>query len=530
MPSCSAAGLTSQRWARRASVQLGLGDLGGRAVVAGLGAAARRRGRSHGQGRLGGRHDVPQQALDLGADLDRLGGAAGDHHLPHRVVELPDVAGPAVAGEARHDRGRQPERRRVLGGDEAVLLADPPQLLGQEVAEEAAEVVAALPQRRDHQLVAGEPVEQGGPKAPRLDGVLQVGVGRRDHPHVHLLDAGRADALDLAGLDHAQQHHLDLRGGLADLVQEERAAVGALEEPRLVADRAGVGALDRPEQLGGGERRRDRPHVHRQAGAVAARAGLVDGAGHQLLAGAGLAAEQHGDLEVGHPADLVPHPLEPLALADQPEPLGGIGGQQRRQRVQQQDHPVGELEDHPSLDLLRGERARLRDQHPLRHQAGAAPADGEGDGALRLAGDQQGGTADAAVQQRPGAGAVRRLEGGIQAGERDRPAGGQAAEDRPLAGPADVGMVEDRQRGMANPRASAPLTRGGEVVPNRLLDGETGRCIRHSAQCTPEAADPRKDKKRLLVGDTTEELLGGHVNIFPIKQDPCQADELGENV
>ena len=42
---------------------------------------------------------------------------------------------------------------------------------------------------------------------------------------------GRADALDLAVLEHAQQLHLHAERQLADLVEEDRAAVGRLEEP-----------------------------------------------------------------------------------------------------------------------------------------------------------------------------------------------------------------------------------------------------------------------------------------------------------
>ena len=40
-----------------------------------------------------------------------------------------------------------------------------------------------------------------------------------------------ADALELALLEHAQQLGLQLERDLADLVEEERAAVGELEAP-----------------------------------------------------------------------------------------------------------------------------------------------------------------------------------------------------------------------------------------------------------------------------------------------------------
>jgi hypothetical protein len=59
----------------------------------------------------------------------------------------------------------------------------------------------------------------------------EVAVGGRDDAHVDLHGLVAADALELALLQHAQQLHLDGRGDLADLVEEERAAVGLLEAP-----------------------------------------------------------------------------------------------------------------------------------------------------------------------------------------------------------------------------------------------------------------------------------------------------------
>ena len=59
-----------------------------------------------------------------------------------------------------------------------------------------------------------------------------------------------ADAVELAVLEHAQQLHL--RGGrhVADLVEEQRAAVGLLEAAGALAIGAGEGAALVTEQLG----------------------------------------------------------------------------------------------------------------------------------------------------------------------------------------------------------------------------------------------------------------------------------------
>jgi hypothetical protein len=58
-----------------------------------------------------------------------------------------------------------------------------------------------------------------------------------------------ADGDESALLEDAEE--LDLEGGahLADLVEEERAAVGEVEEAGLVGRGAGEGAADVPEEL-----------------------------------------------------------------------------------------------------------------------------------------------------------------------------------------------------------------------------------------------------------------------------------------
>ena len=59
----------------------------------------------------------------------------------------------------------------------------------------------------------------------------------------------RADRLDLAVLEEAQQQRLHAQAHLADFVEEQRAAVGQLQLAGLVAVGAGEAALDVAEQL-----------------------------------------------------------------------------------------------------------------------------------------------------------------------------------------------------------------------------------------------------------------------------------------
>src|SRR5207244_432487 len=80
------------------------------------------------------------------------------------------------------------------------------------------------------------------PARRRRDRLLQVAVRRRDEPYVDADRLVAADARHLAVLDHAQQLRLQLVRHVADLVEEDGAAVGVLEEPLALPLAAGVGA------------------------------------------------------------------------------------------------------------------------------------------------------------------------------------------------------------------------------------------------------------------------------------------------
>jgi hypothetical protein len=73
--------------------------------------------------------------------------------------------------------------------------------------------------------------------------LFEILVRGRDHPHV---DANRrlaADAIKLALGQHAQQPRLQRSRHVADLIEEQRAAVGLLEAAAAQTVGAGEGAL-----------------------------------------------------------------------------------------------------------------------------------------------------------------------------------------------------------------------------------------------------------------------------------------------
>lgn len=82
------------------------------------------------------------------------------------------------------------------------------------------QVLAPFAQRRGADLQDVEPVVEVLAERPGIDRRLQVDMGRRQHPHVHLDRPATADPLDLLFLEKAQQVGLQLQRQVADLVEE----------------------------------------------------------------------------------------------------------------------------------------------------------------------------------------------------------------------------------------------------------------------------------------------------------------------
>ncbi len=93
-------------------------------------------------------------------------------------------------------------------------------------------------QGRDAHLDHVEAEQEVLAEAAGGDVGLEVPVGGRDDAHVRVARAALADALEALVLQEAQELGLQGRRDLADLVEEQRAALGGLDPAGLVADRA----------------------------------------------------------------------------------------------------------------------------------------------------------------------------------------------------------------------------------------------------------------------------------------------------
>jgi hypothetical protein len=161
-------------------------------------------------------------------------------------------------------------------------------------------------------------------EAPGPDRFVQILAGGPDHPDIHGLAAGAAQAAHLLFLDDLQELRLQRPGQEPDLVQEDRAAMRGLEEPGLRLTRVGEGPALPAEQLGLQERLGNSRAVDVDEGAPRARAGAVDRPRHEPLARTGLPQDEDGrrasrgvGLAREHARDLLSQGGHPRALADQ---------------------------------------------------------------------------------------------------------------------------------------------------------------------------------------------------------------------
>ena len=162
-----------------------------------------------------------------------------------RVAQLAHVARPGVAQQ-------RVERLARRAG-----AADRPPRSREEARGEQRNVLAALAQRRHRQRRR----PRGGSRDLRGSGRASTSSSRSrlvadDDAHVDGDRLGAADAAHLARLERAQELRLQLERQLADLVEEERAAVGALEGAGDAGDGAGEGAALVAEELALDQRRR----------------------------------------------------------------------------------------------------------------------------------------------------------------------------------------------------------------------------------------------------------------------------------
>ena len=141
-------------------------------------------------------------------------------------------------------------------------------------------------------------------------------MGRGDDAHVDVDGPGAAHTLEAALLEHAQHLRLGLGRHVADLVEEDGAAVGRLEAALRRASAPVKAPFSWPKSsLSTSSRLMAAQFTATKGGCL--RAAVVERLGHQLLAGAALAPDQHAEVRLRDLLDGLEDPAHGRARADQ---------------------------------------------------------------------------------------------------------------------------------------------------------------------------------------------------------------------
>ena len=160
-------------------------------------------------------------------------------HAAAQIDELAHVAGPAVLDEPRLRFRVEP-----LGLDAQLVRCALEVMI-----EQLRDIFTPRAQRRQLDADDVQPVIEVLAELAVAHALLEIPVRRGDHAHIDPQRRLAADPVELAFGQHAQQPRLQRQRHVADLIEEQRAAVGLLETAAPLRIRAGERALLVTEQL-----------------------------------------------------------------------------------------------------------------------------------------------------------------------------------------------------------------------------------------------------------------------------------------
>ena len=190
------------------------------------------------------------------------------------VFQLPHIAGPAET----------PERAIGFLGQTLGLHAELAGAALQEMARQQRHVLDPLAQGRQTQPDHIEAMKEVFAEQSLADPILEILMGGGDDPDIGAHRLMTAHPVVLAIGEHPQQAGLQVLRHVADLVQEQRAALGLFETaaPQLLG--TGERAALMAEQLRLEQIARNGGGVQRHEGLAGARAVVVQRPCHQFLA------------------------------------------------------------------------------------------------------------------------------------------------------------------------------------------------------------------------------------------------------
>ena len=240
-----------------------------------------------------------QRCRDHGAGRER-------YRLFHHILQLPHIAGPGCGDQGLQRFGR--EARDLLAVARRHLL--------QKMQRERHDVLGTLGQCRNAQRDHVQTVIQVLAKQALGNALVQAAVRGGNDAQIHVDGLGRAHGPHLALLQHAQQFRLQRQRHVADFVQKQGSAACALQQTLVVVGGAGECAFAVSEQFRFEQRLRYRGAVYGDEGRGGARAGAMDRACEQFLAGAARAVDEDACVGLGHQPRAAEHILHRRAGGD----------------------------------------------------------------------------------------------------------------------------------------------------------------------------------------------------------------------
>jgi len=228
-----------------------------------------------------------RRALCLDLVFLEAGQVAESEAPRHCVPELAHVAGPGAI---------RPTLQQLVRQGVGCTAEQRAEVTGQE-----RDVAFALAQRRQRDARDRDAVEQVVAEASLLDLAVEVAARGCHQPDIDANRALPAHATDFGALDGAQQLGLELQRQVADLVDEERAAVGTFEHALAGCDRARERAAFVSEQLRFDQVRCDGGAVEHHERRASPGAFLVQCLGKLLLARTGLALDHQWHVDLCQP-------------------------------------------------------------------------------------------------------------------------------------------------------------------------------------------------------------------------------------
>src|SRR5271156_2763363 len=266
-----------------------------------------------------------------------------DHRPLDGVAQLADISRPGIVGEQIHNRFAD-------GGHFAAVLRAH---FRNQKLHQVGDVLLVFPQGRHVDVEHIQPVIEIAAQLTRGNGIVGNFVGGRQHAHINRRFHFASQAAQLMVFEYAQQ--LGLRGyrHLADFVEQYSAPFSQFEASGTALQGSGKCTLFMSEDFALDQCFRNRGAVYGHEGTLAARTELVDGASHQLFAGATCPRDQYrggtGSYQFDQPEDLLHLPRRPAQLPErsripQPPPRAlqlRAGAKQRTSVLQHGAQPVG---------------------------------------------------------------------------------------------------------------------------------------------------------------------------------------------